>query len=452
MNIAVIGTGYVGLVTGACFAEFGLKVNCADSDEKKIELLKQGKMTIYEPGLEEATRRNMATGFLRFTTDIDEAIRNSLVIFIAVGTPSQADGSADLSYVDAVSEAIARNLTGYKVVVTKSTVPVGTGERIRRTIETRLRENARAGPGSEEDASDSLQHTVLFDVASNPEFLREGSAVEDFIHPDRIVIGADSAQAIAILKDLYSPLYLGGKTRFVITDVRTAELIKYATNAFLATKITFINEIANICDRVGSNVLTIAQALGMDGRIGPKFLNPGPGFGGSCFPKDTRALCKIAEEAGYRFEVLDAVIRANCRHQIIMVEKIKKAVGGIRGKTIGMLGLSFKPNTDDVRESPAITIARELKKGGAKVKAYDPAAGAAAKKEVPSLIVCEDVESVAHGSDALVIVTEWNQFRNLDLPKLKKLLNRPLLLDLRNIYQPGRVREAGLEYIGIGQS
>jgi len=449
MNIAVIGTGYVGLVTGACFAEFGLKVICADNDEKKVGLLKQGKMTIYEPGLEETARRNMATGFLRFTTDIDEAIRNSLVIFIAVGTPSQADGSADLSYVDAVSEAVARNLTGYKVVVTKSTVPVGTGERIRRTIEKQLRQYA---PTGSEQTTDGPEHTVLFDVASNPEFLREGSAVEDFLHPDRIVIGADSAHAIAILKDLYSPLYLGGKTRFVITDVRTAELVKYATNAFLATKITFINEIANICDRVGSNVLTIAQALGMDGRIGPKFLNPGPGFGGSCFPKDTRALCKIAEEAGYRFEVLDAVIRANCSHQIIMVEKIKRAVGGLRGKTIGMLGLSFKPNTDDVRESPALTIARELKRCGAKVKAYDPAAGEAAQKEIPNLTVCQDVESVAQGADALVIVTEWNQFRNLDLAKLKKLLKRPLLLDLRNIYQPSRVREAGLEYIGIGQS
>jgi len=452
MNIAVIGTGYVGLVTGACFAEFGLKVICADIDEKKTELLKQGKMTIYEPGLEEIARRNMATGFLRFTTDIDEAIRNSLVIFIAVGTPSRADGSADLSYVDAVAEAVARNLTGYKVVVTKSTVPVGTGERIRRTIEKSLQKNVLADSTAKERTGEDHQQVILFDVVSNPEFLREGSAVEDFLHPDRIVIGANSAHAIAILKDLYSPLYLGGKTRFVITDVRTAELIKYATNAYLATKITFINEIANICDRVGSNVLTIAQALGMDGRISPKFLNPGPGYGGSCFPKDTRALCRIAEEADYRFEVLDAVVRANCRHQIIMVEKIKKAVGGCRGKTIGILGLSFKPNTDDIRESPAITIARELRKAGAKIKAFDPAAGDAAKKEIPGLMVCEDVESVAQGSDAVVIVTEWNQFRNLDLPRLKKLLKRPLLVDLRNIYQPSRVREAGLEYIGIGQS
>jgi UDPglucose 6-dehydrogenase len=443
MNIAVIGTGYVGLVTGACFAEFGLKVTCADSDEKKVSLLKQGKMTIYEPGLEEIARRNMATGFLRFTTDIDEAIQNSLVIFIAVGTPSKADGSADLSYVDAVAEAIARNLTGYKVVVTKSTVPVKTGERIRGIIERILNRNS----------VDQTPHDrALFDVASNPEFLREGSAVEDFLHPDRIVIGADSAHAVAILRDLYSPLYLGGKTRFLVTDVRTAELIKYATNAYLATKITFINEIANICDRVGSNVLTIAQALGMDGRISPKFLNPGPGFGGSCFPKDTRALCKIAEEADYHFGTLEAVVQANNRHQLLMVEKVKKAVGGVRGKTLGILGLSFKPNTDDTRESPAITIVRELKKAGAKIKAFDPASGEIAKKEVPGLIICKDVESVAQGSDALVIITEWNQFRNLDLAKLKKLLKRPLLIDLRNIYQPSRVREAGLEYVGIGQS
>jgi UDPglucose 6-dehydrogenase len=451
MNIAVIGTGYVGLVTGACFAEFGLKVVCADSDEKKIETLKKGTMTIYEPGLEEIAKRNMATGSLRFTTDIDEAIQNSLVIFIAVGTPSRADGSADLSYVDDVATAIARNLTGYKVIVTKSTVPVGTGERVRRTIEKARSEMAWPPEGAA-GKGNGVPRQTLFDVASNPEFLREGSAVEDFMHPDRIVVGADSEHAIAIMKDLYSPLYLGGKTRFVITDIRTAELIKYATNAFLATKITFINEIANICDRVGSNVLTIAQALGMDGRISAKFLNPGPGFGGSCFPKDTRALCKIAEEADYHFEVLDAVVRANCRHQLLMVEKIKKAAGGLRGKTIGLLGLSFKPNTDDLRESPAITIAKELKKCGAKVKAFDPAGGKLAKKELPGVVVCEDVESVAQGSDALVIATEWNQFRNLDLGKMKKLLRRPVLVDLRNIYQPSRVREAGLEYVGVGQS
>ncbi len=450
MNIAVIGTGYVGLVTGACFAEFGLKVTCVDNDETKVAQLQKGKIPIYEPLLEELVRRNMGTGFLKFTSDIDETIQNSLVIFIAVGTPSKSDGGANLAYVDEVSRAIARNLTGYKVVVTKSTVPVGTGDRIRQTIEKTLQ--VKSSSRKHSDGSSQPDAPPLFDVVSNPEFLREGNAVEDFLHPDRIVVGASSAQAIAILKDLYSPLYLGGKTRFVITDVRTAELIKYATNAYLATKITFINEIANLCDRVGSNVLTIAQALGMDGRISPKFLNPGPGFGGSCFPKDTKALCHIAEEAGYQFQVLDAVIKANERQRKLMVEKIKHHVGSLRGKTIGMLGLSFKPNTDDIRESPAIEIARELRRLGAKVQAYDPAVSETARKEVPGLITCPDVDSVARGADALVIATEWNQFRNLDLAKIKRLLRNPLLIDLRNVYQAERVQEAGLRYAGVGVS
>lgn len=448
MNIAVIGTGYAGLVTGACFAEFGLKVTCVDKDKKKIALLSQGKSIIFEPGLEEIIRRNMAKGFLRYTTDIDAVIRNSLVVFIAVGTPSLANGAADLSYVDQVSRAIARNLTGYKVIVTKSTVPVGTGDRIRAIIEKELRK-AASGRHPSREKREKVPH---FDVVSNPEFLREGSAVEDFLHPDRIIVGATSEHAIAILKDLYSPLYLGGKTRFVITDVRTAELIKYATNAFLATKITFINEIANLCDRVGSNVQTIAAALGMDGRISPKFLNPGPGFGGSCFPKDTKALHHLAGRAGYRFGILDAVVKVNQRQRRLMVDKIRKATGGLRGKTIGVLGLSFKPNTDDIRESPAIAIIRALERRGARVRACDPAAGPAARKEIPGLAILQDVESVARGADALVIVTEWNQFRNLDLGRLKRIMKRPLLVDLRNIYLPERVREAGMEYVGLGQS
>jgi len=453
MNIAVVGTGYVGLVTGACFCEFGLKVTCVDNDAKKIKLLQQGIIPIYEPGLEEIVRRNMASGSLKFANDIDESIQNSLAIFIAVGTPSKDDGSADLSYVDEVSRAIARNLTGYKVVVTKSTVPVGTGDRIRATIEKYLgkQKNAKAQDQSVLKSSER-RRPVLFDIVSNPEFLREGSAVDDFMHPDRIIIGADSEQAVAIMKDLYSALYLGGKTRFVITDVRTAELIKYATNAFLATKITFINEIANICDRIGSDVLTIASALGMDGRISPKFLNPGPGFGGSCFPKDTKALIKIAKNAGYDFGVLEAVVKTNYRHHMLMVEKIKKVLGGLRGKTVGLLGLSFKPNTDDIRDSPAIAILKELRRCGAHVRAYDPAAGAAAKREIPNLDLRQSVDSVARGADVLVIATEWNQFRNLDFHKMKKLLKKPLLIDLRNIYQPARARAAGLTYIGIGQS
>ena len=459
MNISVIGTGYAGLVTGACFAEFGLKVTGVDKDRKKIEELAKGKIPIFEPGLEEIVRRNMGSGFLRFTTEVDEAIQNSLVIFIAVGTPALPTGGADLSYVDDVSRAIARNLNGYKVIVTKSTVPVGTGDRIRATMEKELRKRDQAKKqrgrvvNAAVPASGNLPRsgTPMFDIASNPEFLREGSAVDDFLHPDRIVIGADSQQAIAIVRDLYGPLYLGGKTRFVITDVRTAELIKYATNAFLATKITFINEIANLCDRVGSNVATIATALGMDGRISPKFLNPGPGFGGSCFPKDTRALCRIADDAGYFFEVLDAVVKVNQRQPRLMVDKIRKAVGGLRGKAIGVLGLSFKPNTDDIRESPAILIARGLKQGGAQVRACDPVSGPLAKKELQGVAILNDVEAVARGADALVIVTEWNQYRNLDLVRLKKLMRRPLLIDLRNVYLPERVREAGLEYVGIGQ-
>ncbi len=454
MNITVIGTGYVGLVTGACFAEFGLRVTCVDKDRGKVDQLSRGVIPIYEPGLEEIVRRTMQNGLLRFTTDIDEAIQNSLAIFIAVGTPSRTDGGADLSYVDEVADSVAKNLNGYKVIVTKSTVPVGTGDRIAGRINAAL---AKRRSRKEKDAvrkgdRRKTPRPMLFDIVSNPEFLREGSAVEDFMHPDRIVIGAQSEQAIAILKDLYSPLYLGGKTRFVITDVRTAELIKYATNAFLATKITFINEIANICDRVGSNVLTIAQALGMDGRISPKFLNPGPGFGGSCFPKDTRALCKIARDAGYDFWVLDAVVKANTRQRQLMVQKIRKAVGSLKGKTIGMLGLSFKPNTDDTRESPAIDIAKDLVRAGAKVRAFDPAGGPAAKRELPALVLCDDVESAAKGAHALVIVTEWNQFRNLDLGKIKSLLKSPVLVDLRNIYLPDRVREAGFRYFGVGHS
>ncbi len=454
MNIAVIGAGYVGLVTGGCLAEFGLKVTCVDKDQRRIAELTHGKIPIYEPGLEEIVRRNLSTGFLKFTTDIDEAIQHSLVTFIAVGTPSRPDGGADLSYVDEVCEAVGRNLTGYKVVVTKSTVPVGTGDRIRETIEKAL--VAKASASVEMQASvyiqDGPQPAPMFDVVSNPEFLREGSAIEDFLHPDRIVIGSDSEHAIAIMKDIYSPLYLGGKTPFVITDIRTSELIKYATNTFLATKISFINEIANLCDLVGSNATVVAQALGMDGRISPKFLNPGPGFGGSCFPKDTRALQKIAEDAGYEFSVVSAVLRVNSRQPALMVEKIKKATEGLSGKTIGMLGLSFKPSTDDLRESPALAIAAELVRQGANVKAYDPAVSPAAKASLPNVRVCSDVESVARDADALAIVTEWNQFRNLDLANLRGLIKTPVLVDLRNIYAPQRVRAAGWQYVGVGRS
>ncbi len=454
MNIAVIGAGYVGLVTGGCLAEFGLKVTCVDKDQQRIAELSDGEIPIFEPGLEEIVRRNLGTGFLKFTTDIDAAVKHSLVVFIAVGTPPGPDGSADLSSVDEVAKAVARNLTGYKVIVTKSTVPVGTGDRIRKTIEDTITADQLSAQDVEAPVflQDGPQGSPYFDVVSNPEFLREGSAVDDFLHPDRIVIGSESEHAVAIMRDIYSPLFLGGKTPFVLTDIRTSELIKYATNTFLATKISFINEIANLCDLLGCNVTRVAHALGMDGRVSPKFLNPGPGFGGSCFPKDTKALYKIAEQAGYEFNLAGAVLRVNERQRNLMVEKITKATDGLPGKTIGILGLSFKPNTDDIRESPSIAIAAELKRLGANIKAHDPVAGPAAKALLQDIEICNDIESAARGTHGLVIATEWNQFRNLDLPKLKNIVKTPLLIDLRNIYQPQRVRAEGWHYVGLGRS
>jgi len=432
MNICVVGTGYVGLVTGACFAEFGLKVSCVDKDIKKIEGLSQGIIPIFEPGLEELTKRNLREGRLTFTTDLAEAIRRSLVIFIAVGTPSKEDGSADLSYVEEVAQSIAENMNGYKVIATKSTVPVGTGKRIRKIIGERQKEK------------------IDFDIVSNPEFLREGSAIEDFMRPNRVVIGANSDQAVAIMKDLYSPLYLI-ETPFVITDINTAEMIKYASNAYLATKISFINEIANICERVGADVHMVAKGMGLDNRIGPKFLHPGPGFGGSCFPKDTLAILNIAKEHDYDFEIVKAVIKVNKRQRALMIEKIKRAVGDLKDKRIGILGLSFKPNTDDMRESPSIPIIKGLQKEGARIKAFDPAAMEEAKKFLDDIDYCNDPYEVADGSDAVVIITEWNRFRNLDISKIKGLLKEPVIIDLRNIYDPRKMKEMGIRYTGIGR-
>ncbi len=436
MHIAIIGTGYVGLVSGTCFAEFGNRVTCVDSDGAKIEKLKKGIVPFYEPGLEELIHRNLENGFLSFTTDVEYAVTNSLVVFIAVGTPSTRDGGCDLSYIDQAAESIGKNLNGYKVIVTKSTVPVGTGERIRKIITENL------------DPSSPHQ----FDIVSNPEFLREGSAIEDFMHPQRVVIGTSSGQAAAILKDLYSPLYLR-KTPFVITDVRTAELIKYATNAYLATKISFINEIANLCDRLGSDVHVVAEALGLDGRIGPKFLHPGPGYGGSCLPKDTRALVKIAESVDYDLEIVKTVIEVNERQKRVALEKIKEVVEDPKGKVVGVLGLSYKPNTSDVRESPALDIIRMLVAEGATVKAYDPAAMGEAKEALEkSVEYCKDSYEAARDSDALVIVTEWNKFRSLDLGRIKGLMRSPVLVDLRNIYSPEKANSLGFRYICTGRS
>jgi UDPglucose 6-dehydrogenase len=370
---------------------------------------------------------------LSFTTDIQESVRNALVVLIAVGTPSDIEGGADLRYVEEVAQSIGQTMNGYKVVVTKSTVPVGTGK----LIESIIKEN-QAQP-------------CAFDVVSNPEFLREGSAIEDFMRPNRIVIGAESDHAIAILKDLYNPLYLI-ETPFVITDIATAEMIKYASNAFLATKISFINEMATICERVGADVHQVAKGMGLDRRIGPKFLHPGPGFGGSCFPKDTKAISQIASRHGYEFKIVDAVIKVNDERPGIMIEKIVSAAGGdVKGATIGMLGLTFKPNTDDMRDSPTIPIIKGLQERGAKIQAYDPAGMVQAKEYLQDIDYKQDLYAAAEGADALVLSTEWNRFRNIDWDRMKNLLKRLVVVDLRNIYKPQRMRELGFEYTSVGR-
>ncbi len=437
MNICVVGVGYVGLVTGACFAEFGIRVTCVDKDAAKIGALKEGRIPIYEPGLSELVAKNLKSGNLAFTTDIREAVSRALVVFIAVGTPQGEDGSADLQYIREVARSIGETMDGYKVVVTKSTVPVGTGKVIRRIIE------------------ESQPEPVPFDVASNPEFLREGSAIEDFMRPNRVVIGASSRQAIAILKDLYSPLYLI-ETPFVITDVETAELIKYASNAFLATKISFINEMALLCEQVGADVHVVAKGMGLDQRIGPKFLHPGPGFGGSCFPKDLKALAHIAREVGIEFKLVEATMAVNERQRRHALAKIEKALGGegpaaVRGKTVALLGLTFKPNTDDLRESPPMFLLERLLAAGARVQAFDPAGMPGAQRLYPDAVYCADAYEAARGADVLVLATEWNLFRNLDWERLKQLLKAPVVLDLRNIYEPERMRRLGFSYEGVGR-
>ena len=433
MNITVVGAGYVGLVTGACFAEFGINVTCVDMDQNKVDLLNKGIPPFYEPGLEELMRKNRTEGRLIFSNNTSEAVRNSEVIFIAVGTPSRKDGSADLSYVDSVAGTVGENLNAYKVVVTKSTVPVGTGERIKKIIQ-------------------NMGGNDQFDIVSNPEFLREGSAIGDFMRPDRVVIGASSDRAVSTMKDLYRPLYLI-ETPFIITDIETAEMIKYASNVFLATKISYINEIANLCEKVGANVQVVAKAMGLDGRIGSKFLHPGPGYGGSCFPKDARALLQIAESHGYDFKIVRDVIEVNNAQRERMIEKIDHALRGFEGKTIGILGISFKPNTNDIRESPAIDIIAGLISRGAHVRVFDPAAMADAREVLgESVTYCNDAYDTASGTDALVLVTEWNQFRNLGLDKLKELMKHPIFIDMRNVYEPERMRKNGFDYYSVGRN
>ncbi len=432
MHISVLGTGYVGLVTGACFAEFGLNVTCMDVDAKRVQQLERGEVPFYEPGLAALVTKGLQSGRLTFTTDLNQAVDTALVIFIAVGTPSNLDGSADLSYMDEVARNIGSRMTGYKVVATKSTVPVGTATRVREIIKAHQ------------------SKPVNFDVASNPEFLREGSAIEDFMRPDRVVVGVESEQAAAILKDLYRPLYLI-ETPFVVTTVQTAEVIKYASNVFLATKISFVNEVANLCELVDANVQTVAKAMGLDKRIGSKFLHAGPGFGGSCFGKDTAALIHIGETAGYTMKLAAATKRVNEQQRARMVDKIRDAVNGVQGKTLALLGLSFKPNTDDLRDSPALMIAEHLMKEGCTIRAYDPEGLAGALNALPGLVGCQDAYDAMTDADAVVLATEWNQFRNLDLEHMKSRLRVPVLIDLRNVYDPERVAACGFRYVSVGR-
>jgi UDPglucose 6-dehydrogenase len=434
MNICVVGTGYVGLVTGACLADFGMNVTCVDKDPRKINMLLNGEIPIYEPGLDAIVSKNAKEGRLHFTTELAPAIENALAVFIAVGTPPKPDGSADLGFVIQVAETIAENLNGYKVVVTKSTVPIGTGQ----MIEGIIKEKRGDQP---------------FSVVSNPEFLREGSAIGDFMRPDRVVIGARDAQAIAIMKDIYSVLYIR-ETPFVITNVETSELIKYASNAFLATKITFINEVAELCEHLGADVHHVAKGMGLDNRIGPKFLHAGPGYGGSCFPKDTQALADIARQTGRPFEIVDTVIAVNERIKQRAIAKVKDVMGGeVSGRTVAVLGLSFKPETDDMREAASIPLIQTLTSEGATIRAFDPVAAENARALLPeSVVFAKDSYDAAEGADCLVLMTEWNQFRSLDLGRIKGLMKSPKMVDMRNIYRPERMREAGFTYDSVGRA
>lgn len=438
-RIGIIGSGYVGLVTGACLADFGMNVICVDVDEEKINQLKEGKIPIYEPGLEQLVERNTYYKRLSFTTDLKEAVHNSDVIFIAAGTPPAEDGSADIAHVLKAAEDIAYHMNEYKVIVDKSTVPVGTGQKVKKTIQSVLKKR-------------NVQ--IDFDVVSNPEFLREGSAIYDFTHPDRVVIGGESQKAIEIMKDVYDVLYLN-ETPFIITNIETAEMIKYASNGFLAMKITYINEIANLCEKVGANVQEVARAMGRDGRISPKFLHPGPGYGGSCFPKDTRALARMAKEHNSPITLIEATIEANERQKLLMVKKVKDAIGDLNNKTLAILGVTFKQNTDDMRESPALTIIGELEKLGAKFRIYDPQGMKEAKWRLKAIeekcVYCKDEYDAVKDADALLIITEWNQFRNLDIDTIKSSMKGNYFFDFRNIYDREYIENKGFNYYAVGR-
>jgi UDPglucose 6-dehydrogenase len=433
MRISIIGSGYVGLVSGACFADFGHHVTCIDTDQGKIDRLNKGEIPIFEPGLDEIVARNAAQGNLTFTTQLEEAVRSSAAVFIAVGTPSRrGDGHADLSYVYQAARDVAAHLDGFTVIVTKSTVPVGTGDEVERIIR-------EARPDAD------------FAVVSNPEFLREGAAIADFKRPDRIVIGSHDERANEVMRALYRPLYLN-QAPLVFTERRTSELIKYAGNAFLAMKITFINEIADLCEKVGANVQDVARGIGLDNRIGSKFLHAGPGYGGSCFPKDTQALVKTAQDYESPIRIIETVVQVNDQRKRAMARKVVAACGGdVRGKRIAILGLTFKPNTDDMREAPSLSIIQALQDMGADVHAFDPVGMEAARPLLPGVTFTKDAYTCADKADALVIVTEWDTFRALEFSRIRQVMAQPVLVDLRNIYTPAEMREAGFTYVSIGR-
>ena len=435
MKIVIVGSGYVGLVSGTCFSEFGHFVTCVDKDEQKIENLKKGVIPIYERELENMVKENVKTGRFSFTTDPGKALAEADAVFIAVGTPTsrRGDGYADLTYVYAVAKEIAPLIKKYTVIVDKSTVPVGTAKEVKRIIQ-------------------EVNPQADFDMASNPEFLREGAAIDDFMHPDRIVVGVESERAKEVLKEIYKPLYLI-ETPIVFTDLQTAELIKYASNGFLAAKISFINEIANLCEAIGANVVDLAKGMGLDNRIGKKFLHAGPGYGGSCFPKDALALARIAQEHGSPIRVIETVIEVNAAQKARMVGKIRKALGGSEaGKTLAVLGLTFKPETDDMRDAPALMILPALMEKGAKITATDPHGMEEAKKIMPEISYVADPYASVEKADAVVLMTEWNEYRSLDLKKIKKLMKGNVFVDLRNVYEPEAMRQAGFAYVGVGRN
>ena len=434
MNVIIIGAGYVGLVSGCCFAEFGASVTCVDLDESRISALKEGRIPIYEPGLDQLVAANTAAGRLNFTTDLSSAVPTADLLFLAVGTPTRrGDGHADLTHVYAAASDVAKHLRGYTVVVDKSTVPVGTARQVKRII-------AEANPEAD------------FDVASNPEFLREGAAISDFMRPDRVVIGTDSSKAEALLRRLYRPLNLI-EAPIMVTDLESAELIKYASNAFLATKISFINEMSMLCEKVGADVHAVARGMGLDGRIGKKFLHPGPGFGGSCFPKDTQALIRMAQEHQVSARIVEAVLEVNAAQKARMIAKIRQALGGSEsGKAITVLGLTFKPETDDMRDAPSLSILPALLDKGARLRAHDPQGMVAAAPMLPTGVTYyDDLYEAVEGSDAVVLMTEWNQYRGLDLARLRDLMRGDVFVDLRNVYERGAMREAGFDYHCVGR-